>query len=145
MNEVTAEPAEIAEVGNVNQLTEAASGAAIDVHRALGPGLLESSYEMCLCHELALRDIPFERQKPIPVQYKGINLDSGYRADLLVDRTLLVEVKSVEVLGPIHDAQLLTYLKLGGWNAALMINFNVRLLKQGIRRLVLNLKEEVSF
>jgi GxxExxY protein len=145
MNSFTAEDAESAEVGQVNHLTEAVIGAAIEVHRALGPGLLESTYEMCLCHELTLKGIPFERQKAIPVEYKAIKLDCGYRADLLIDRILLVEVKSVEVLAPIHDAQLLTYLKLGGWSAALLINFNVRLLKQGIRRRVLNLEETFSF
>lgn len=145
MNEFTAEVAESAEVGKVNHLTETVIGAAIEVHRALGPGLLESTYEMCLCHELMLRSVPFERQKSIPVEYKGVRLDCGYRADLLVDRTLLVEVKSVEVLAPIHDAQLLTYLRLGGWKAALLINFNVRLLKQGIRRRVLNLEEDFLF
>jgi GxxExxY protein len=145
MSRFTAEDAESAEVEIVNQLTETVIGAAIDVHRALGPGLLESTYEMCLCHELTLREVPFERQRAIPVAYKGVKLDCGYRGDLLVDRILLVEVKSVEVLAPIHDAQLLTYLRLGGWKAALLINFNVRLLKQGIRRRVLDLQEDISF
>lgn len=129
MNEVTAESTEIAENAAANDLTGAVISAAIDAHPALGLGLLESTYEMCFCHELMLRGVPFERQKSIPVECKGAKLDCGYRADLLVDRTLLVEVKFVEVLAPIHDAQLLTYLKLGGWNTALMINFNVRLLK----------------
>lgn len=142
---LTAESTEVAEdKRNTNQLSELVIGAAIEVHRALGPGLLESTYEMCLCHELALRKIPFERQKAIPVAYKGIRLDCGYRADLIVDRVLLVEIKSVDSMLPICDAQLLTYLKLGGWKVGLMINFNVELLKHGIRQKVLGFSEEVS-
>ncbi len=129
---------------DINQLTDLVIGSAIEVHRALGPGLLESTYEMCLCRELALRQISFERQKPIPVVYKGIKLDCGYRADVVVDGRLLVEIKSVEALLAIHDAQLLSYLKLGGWKVGLLINFNVQLLKSGIRRRVLNLEEEIS-
>jgi GxxExxY protein len=141
----TAEDTETAEGGeNLNQLTESVIGAAIDVHRALGPGLLESTYEMCLCHELTLRNIPFERQKAIPVAYKAIKLDCGYRADLVVNGVLLVEIKSVDSLAPICDAQLLTYLKLGGWKVGLIINFNVELLKHGIRRKVLGFSEEIS-
>ena len=112
----TAKDAEAAESGrNLNQLTESVIGAAINVHRALGPGLLESTYGMCLCHELALEKISFERQKSIPVVYKGIKLDCGYRADLIADQILLVEIKAVDSFSPICDAQLLTYLKLGGW------------------------------
>ncbi len=129
---------------DINQLTDLVIGSAIEVHRALGPGLLESTYEMCLCRELALPQISFERQKPIPVVYKGIKLDCGYRADVVVDGRLLVEIKSVEALLAIHDAQLLSYLKLGGWKVGLLINFNVQLLKSGIRRRVLNLEEEIS-
>src|SRR2546422_617356 len=131
MNKVqlTAEIAEPAETRmDTNTLTKVVIGAAIEVHRALGPGLLESTYEICLCHELKCRGIPFERQKPIPIQYKGVHLDCGYRADLIVDGQLLVELKSVDFLLPIYDAQLLSYLKLGGWSCALLINFNVRLL-----------------
>jgi GxxExxY protein len=143
-NILTAEDAESAEVMNINQLTDAVIGSAIEIHRALGPGLLESTYEMCLCHELSLRQIPFERQKPIPVIYKAVKLDCGYRADLLVDGRLLVEIKSVDTLAAIHEAQLLSYLKLGGWQIGLLINFNVQLLKSGIRRRVLNLDEEIS-
>lgn len=143
-NVLTAENAESAEVMNINQLTDAVIGSAIEIHRALGPGLLESTYEMCLCHELSLRQIPFERQKPIPVAYKAVKLDCGYRADLLVDGRLLVEIKSVDALAAIHEAQLLSYLKLGGWQVGLLINFNVQLLKSGIRRRVLNLDEEIS-
>jgi len=98
---------------NFNGLTEAIIGAAMEVHRALGPGLLESTYEMCLCRELAIRGIPFERQVPIPVEYKGVKLDCGYRADIVVDGTILLEIKAIDSLLPIHDAQLLSYLKLG--------------------------------
>ena len=118
-------------------LTGKIIGAAIDVHRALGPGLLESAYEECLCHELSLRDLAFRRQHPLPVEYKGARLDCAYRLDLLVADEVVVEVKAVERLLPIHEAQLLGYLKLGGWKLGLLINFNVPVLKQGIRRMVL--------
>jgi len=126
---------------NINELTHEIIGASIEVHRALGPGLLESAYEACLCTELTLREVPFERQKPLPIEYKHLKLDCGYRIDLLVAEAIVVEVKTVEVLLPIHDAQLLTYLKIGGWHIGLLINFNVPVLKEGIRRLVLNLEE----
>lgn len=132
-------------MNNVNALTEAVIGAAIDVHRALGPGLLESTYELCLCRELSLRDVPFERQVPIPVEYKGVRLDAGYRADVIAAAAVLVEIKAIEQLLPIHEAQLLTYLKLGGWHVGLLINFNVALLKHGIIRRVLHLQEQPSF
>jgi GxxExxY protein len=125
----------------INQATEAIIGSAIEVHRSLGPGLLETIYEECLCRELALRQIPFERQRPLPVEYKGLRLDCGHRLDLLVDDQVVVEIKAVESLLPVHEAQLLTYLKLGGWKVGLLINFNVPVLKQGIRRRVLGLKE----
>ena len=121
----------------LNQCTEQIIGAAIEVHRALGPGLLESTYEECLCRELAVRSIPFERQRPLPVEYKGTKLDCGYRLDLLVAGTVVVEIKSVSNLEPIHDAQMLTYLKLGGWKLGLLINFNVPVLKDGIHRRIL--------
>jgi GxxExxY protein len=121
---------------NFNGLTEATIGAAMEVHRALGPELLESTYEMCLCRELAIRGIPFERQVPIPVEYKGVKLDCGYRTDIVVDGTILLEIKAIDSLLPIHDAQLLSYLKLGGWKIGLLINFNVELLKNGLRRRV---------
>jgi len=121
----------------LNKLSEQIIGAAIEVHRALGPGLLESAYEECLCRELALRSIPFERQRSLPVQYKGVKLDFGYRIDLLVDESVVVEIKAVESVQPIHEAQLLTYLKLGGWKLGLLINFNVPILKEGIRRRIL--------
>jgi GxxExxY protein len=146
MSNITAEFAKDAEMkaDELNRLTESVIGAAIEVHRALGPELLESTYEMCSCRELSLREIPFERQKPIPVEYKGTKLDCGYRADLVIDGVLLVEIKSVDALSPICDAQLLTYLKLGGWKVGLMINFNETLLKNGVRRRVLNFEEEFS-
>jgi GxxExxY protein len=99
---------------------------------------------MCLCRELSLRNIPFERQKPIPVIYKGVKLDCGYRADVVVDGSVLVEIKAIDSLLPVHEAQLLSYLKLGGWKVGLLINFNVELLKHGIRRRVLGLVEEVT-
>lgn len=118
------------------KLTGEIIGAAIEVHQQLGPGLLESSYEVCLCRELELRGISFEFQKPLPLEYKGIRLDCGYRLDLLVAGVVIVEIKSVEALAPIHEAQLLTYLKLTGVKVGLLINFNVVVLKAGLRRLV---------
>ena len=120
----------------INQITEGIIGAAIEVHRQLGPGLMESAYEECLCHELNLRKIHYERQKALPLEYKGLRLDCGYRLDLLVAQKVVVELKSVESLLPIHEAQLLTYLKLGGWKVGLLINFNVPVLRDGILRLV---------
>ncbi len=121
---------------HINELSYAVIGAAMEVHRQLGPGLLESAYEVCLCHELSLRGIPFEQQKPLPVVYKGLRLDAGYRVDVLVDKCIVLELKAVEAVHPIHVAQLLTYLKLGGWPLGLLINFNVSVLKEGIQRLV---------
>lgn len=118
------------------KLTREIIGAAIEVHRELGPGLLESSYEVCLSRELELRGISFEFEKPLPLEYKGVRLDCGYRLDLLVADVVIVEVKSVEALAPIHEAQLLTYLKLTGVKVGLLINFNVVVLKAGLRRLV---------
>jgi len=126
---------------DVNKITEAIIGAAIEVHRHLGPGLLESAYEECLCQELMLRNIPFKRQFPLPVSYKGKDLDCGYRIDLLVNDEVVVELKAVENLLPIHEAQTLTYMKLGGWHVGLLLNFNVPILKSGIKRLVYKLKE----
>ena len=145
MSELTTEDTEHAEMmKNFNELTEAIIGAAMEVHRTLGPGLLESTYEMCLCRELSISRIPFERQVPIAVEYKGVKLDCGYRADIVVDGMILVEIKAIDSLLPIHDAQLLSYLKLGGWKIGLLINFNVELLKNGLRRRVLGLVEEVT-
>jgi len=112
-------------------------GCAIEVHRMLGPGLLESTYETCLAHELSLAGIPFATQVPIPVIYKGVKLDCGHRLDMLVDNQLVLELKSVEQLLGIHQAQLLTYLKLAQLPVGLLINFNVTMLKTGIRRLTL--------
>jgi GxxExxY protein len=112
-------------------------GAAIEVHRVLGPGLLESAYEECLCHELSLRGIAFERQLALPVNYKGVKLDCGYRLDIVLPSKLIFELKAMEQLAPVHDAQLLTYLKLSGIHTGLLLNFNVPLLRDGIRRLVL--------
>jgi len=126
---------------HINELTEKIIAAAIEVHRTLGPGLLESAYEDCLCRELALRGIPFERQKPLPVEYKGMKIETSYRIDILVANAVVVEVKSVETILPIHEAQLLTYLRLGGWKVGLLLNFNVPLMKQGIRRVVCGLEE----
>jgi len=119
------------------ELTQKIIGAMIEVHKNLGPGLLESAYEVCLCKELALRDIPFENQRPIPVVYKGVSLDCGYRVDLLVEGRVIVELKAVEDLAPIHEAQLLTYMKLSGTKVGLLVNFNVLLLKDGLKRFVL--------
>lgn len=117
-------------------LTEQIIGAAIAVHKELGPGLLESAYEICLCHELSLKGLMFERQKCVPMDYKGIKLDSGYRLDIIVENQVIVEVKAVAALLPIHEAQLLSYLKQNGGGRGLLINFNVKLLKDGIRRLI---------
>lgn len=126
----------------INEITEQIVGAAIEVHRALGPGLLESAYEECLCKELSLRSVAFDRQRPLPVDHKGMRLDCGYRLELLVADAVVVEIKSVEELLPIHEAQLITYLKLGRWQVGLLINFNVAVLKHGIRRRVLGFNEE---
>ena len=113
--------------------------AAIEVHRELGPGLLESSYEECLCHELKTRGITYERQKSLPVSYKDVRLDCGYRMDVVVDNLVIVEIKAVESMLPIHTAQLLTYLKLANLKLGLLINFNTPQLRQGIKRVVNNL------
>jgi len=128
----------------INDLSSTIIGAAIEVHRALGPGLLESAYEQCLARELALRDIPFEQQKSVPVYYKGTRLDCGYRLDFLVADSVVVEVKAVDTLLPIHQAQMLSYLKLGGWKLGLLINFHVPLLRDGIKRVVLGLEQSAE-
>jgi GxxExxY protein len=128
-------------VQGVNQTTEAIIGAAIEVHKHLGPGLLESAYEECLSHELHLRNIPFQRQVPLPVVYKGTKLDCGYRIDLLVKNEVVVELKAIDSILPIHEAQALTYMRLGSWKVGLIINFNVPIVVKGIKRLVLGLKE----
>jgi len=123
---------------DINKVTETIIGASIEVHKALGPGLLESAYEECLCHELSLKHLQFYRQRKLPLAYKGIQLDCGYRIDLLVEERVIVELKTIEKLSPIHDAQLLTYMKLANSSVGLLINFNVPVLKNGIRRKVLN-------
>jgi GxxExxY protein len=111
-------------------------GLAIEVHRELGPGLLESAYEECLCFELGAAALPFERQVPLPVVYKKVRLDCGYRMDIVVQRELVIEVKAIERLLPIHDAQMLTYLRLSGIHVGLLMNFHAAVLKSGLRRLV---------
>jgi GxxExxY protein len=118
-------------------LTESIIGAAITVHRSLGPGLLESAYEHCLARELEFKAIPFERQVELPITYRGERLDCGYRLDLVIRNRIILELKSAERLLPIHEAQLLSYLRLSGMNVGLLINFNVPVLRQGIRRKVL--------
>src|SRR6266851_7742686 len=119
-----------------NELTHEIIGAAIEVHKNLGPGLLESTYEECLCHELSQRGIPFERQRPVPVVYKGVKLDCGYRLDVVVEEKLVLELKAVDHLLPVHEAQVLTYLKLTVLDVGLLVNFNTPVLRRGIRRLV---------
>jgi GxxExxY protein len=126
---------------DLNQVSHQVIGACMEVHRQLGPGLLESTYEECVCHELGLKGMQFERQKVLPVVYKGVKLDCGYRLDVVVERCVILELKAIETLLPVHEAQILTYLKLSGLSLGLLINFNVPVLKQGIRRLVNNLKE----
>ena len=118
-------------------LTEQVIGLAIEVHRGLGPGLLESAYEACLCYELDQIGIAFKRQVPLPVVYKSVKLDCGYRLDIVVADSLIIELKAVEKILPVHEAQLLTYLKLSGHHTALLLNFNAAVLKDGIRRIVL--------
>jgi len=122
----------------INKVTEIIIGASIEVHKALGPGLLESAYEECLCHELTLQRLQFYRQRKLPLTYKGIQLDCGYRIDLFVEERVIVELKTIDKLSSIHDAQLLTYMKLTNSSVGLLINFNVPVLKNGIRRKVLN-------
>jgi len=130
-----------AEAQRENLLTGKIIGCAIEVHKELGPGLLESAYEQCLCHELALQGIAFERQVPLPVDYKGIRLDCGYLMDLVVEGEVIVELKTVEKILPIHEAQLLTYLKLYHRPVGLLVNFNVPILKDGVKRIVNQFQE----
>lgn len=120
----------------INAITSAIIHSAIEVHKALGPGLLESAYEACLAYELRNQGFQVEVQKPLPLVYKDVNLDCGYRIDLLVNNVVLVELKSVDTIASIHQAQVLSYLKLSGIKVGLLINFNVKLLKQGIYRLI---------
>lgn len=126
---------------DINKITEIIISSAIAVHKELGPGLLESTYEACLFYELVDRKLKIERQKALPVTYRGIQLDCGYRIDLLIEDKVIVELKSVERLEPIHEAQLLSYLKLSGCPVGLLINFNAILLRDGIKRMVNNFKE----
>lgn len=121
----------------LNQLTQKIIGAAIEVHRHLGPGLLESAYETCLAYELEKLDLSVERQKPLPLVYKEIHLDQGYRIDLLVEKQVIVELKVVESLTKVHEAQILSYLKFSGYRVGLLMNFNDETLKKGLKRFVL--------
>jgi len=129
---------------DINELSSKIIGAAIEVHKTLGPGLLESAYEECLCHELNFRGLSFERQKLLPLDYKGKRLDCGYRLDIVVEKVIRLELISFEKIEPIHRAQLLTYLKLSGLCLGLILNFNVSVMKDGIVRVV-NELEESSF
>ena len=126
----------MSEAQRLDDITDRVIGAAIQVHRALGPGLLESAYEACLPFELTDRGLKVEQQVPLPVVYRGVNLECGYRLDLLVEDVVIVEVKAVDDLAPIHEAQMLSYLKLSGLKVGLLINFNVMVLKRGLRRIV---------
>ena len=126
---------------HVNVLTGEIIAAAIEVHRHLGPGLLESAYQQCLARELALREIRYGREWPLPLEYKGLRVKCGYRIDFLVADSVVVEIKSVEAIAPVHHSQLLTYMRIGGWKVGLLINFNVLVLKNGIHRKVMALEE----
>ena len=126
------------EKDTINQITEKIIGCAIEVHKGLGPGLLESAYEECLCFELSQKEIKFERQVPLPVVYKGVKLDCGYRMDIVVEQLVIIEVKAIERLIPIHDAQLLSYLKMHNKKVGLLLNFHVPILKKGLKRIVNN-------
>ena len=127
---------------DINKLSSKIIGAAIEVHKTLGPGLLESAYEQCLCHELNLQQLSFESQRPLPVEYKGKRLDCGYRLDIVVDNAIILELKACEAIIPIHKAQLLTYLKLSGLHLGLILNFNVPVMHNGIVRIVNKLDEK---
>jgi len=124
------------EKDRLDSITRRIIGAAIEVHRRLGPGLLESAYEACLAYELRQMGLKVEQQKPLPVVYKDVKLDCGYRLDLVVDDSVVVELKAIDQLAPIHDAQLLSYLRLSGLKVGLLLNFHVRVLKNGMKRLV---------
>ncbi len=144
---LTAENAEDAERANMekirkmDKLTEKVIGIAIAMHRTLGPGLLESAYEQCLAYDLSKAGIQFKRQVELPVRYREVNIDCGYRVDFLIEDMLIVELKAVGAITPVHQAQILTYLRLSGCKVGLLINFNVKVLKDGIRRLVLDYKD----
>lgn len=126
---------------DINKLSGKIIGAAIEVHKALGPGLLESVYEECMCHELGLQGLSFEKQKPLPIQYKGNKLDCGYRLDIVVENSIVLELKSCEKIEPIHRAQILTYLKLSDLHLGLILNFNTTVMRDGIFRVVNELEE----
>ena len=134
----------VKDINQINKITEKIIGAAIEVHKALGPGLLESAYESYLVFELAERGLTIEQQKAIPVVYKDVKLDCGYRLDLLVEDQVIVEIKAIEELAPIHQAQLLSYLKLSGLRVGLLINFNAIILKNGIKRIINELNHSVN-
>jgi GxxExxY protein len=123
----------------INDLTEKIIGRAIEVHKGLGPGLLESAYEKCLCYELAQIGLKFEKQLPLPVVYKDVKLDCGYRMDIVVENLVILEIKAVEKLIPVHEAQLLSYLKIYNKKVGLLMNFHVPILKNGLKRIVNNL------
>ena len=127
---------------NINELSSSIIGAAIEVHKVIGPGLLESAYEECLCYELGLRRISFERQKPLPVVYKNRQLECGYRLDIVVDKVIILELKSCDRIESIHKAQLLTYLKLSGLTLGLLLNFNAVVMRDGIVRVVNGINEQ---
>ena len=126
---------------DINELSSRIIGAAIEVHKELGPGLLESAYEECLSHEFSFRNFSFDRQKSLPLMYKGKKLDCGYRLDMVVENAIILELKSCEKIEPIHKAQLLTYLKLSGLHLGLILNFNTTLMRDGIVRIVNELNE----
>ena len=132
---ITTENSEYTEKEEFDTLTGDIIGAAIEVHRALGPGLLESAYEACLMYELRLRRLNVEHQKPLPIFYKDVIIDCGYRLDIVVENQVIVEIKSVSGIAPIHEAQLLSYLKMSDYKRGLLINFNVTMLKDGLRRM----------
>jgi len=126
---------------DINVLSSKIIGAAIEVHKTLGPGLLESTYEECICHELRLQGLSFKRQESLPIEYKGKTLGCSYRLDIIVEDAIIVELKSCDRIEPIHRAQLLTYLKLSGRNLGLLLNFNVPAMREGIVRVVNELDE----
>lgn len=125
-----------------DQLTHEIIGAAIEVHRLLGPGLLESAYEECLVHELSICNLKVERQVPVPLVYKAIKLECGYRLDVVVEKKVVLELKSIEAFAPVHEAVMLTYLRLSGIRVGLLVNFNVKVLKDGVRRFVFDPNKE---
>jgi GxxExxY protein len=134
---------EAEKTGNFDDGSAEVIGACIEVHRHLGPGLLESAYERCVCRELSLRGVRFDRQREVPLVYKGLEIDPPYRLDIVVNDRLIVELKAVSQLLPIHEAQVLTYLRLTGLPVAILVNFNVATLRQGVRRITLKPRSRV--